>query len=128
MQLTYADKLRWLADYLDDHPEIRNATSEWDYPTTYIYADDWDHFQELVPHLEGYDKDGSNGSLSARHSKTARDGETIYIVTVHVSGVCEATPVVDDDGQPVMKPRQKYVETDEMVPVLEYKCPEVWSK
>lgn len=129
--VSYSDKLRWLADYLDAHPKIAEQTDgHYDYPSVYIYANTWDDFQELITHLDGYDKNGSNGSLSATHRQTVNiEGMTCtaFRVQVNVTGVCEARPKLDESGQPVTRKKSVWVETDEEETVMEYDCPKVWS-
>lgn len=126
--MPYADKARCLADYLDNHSDIAEQVSDsYDYPSLYIYANNWEDFQELISHLDGYTKSGGNGSLSATHTEKNEDGETMFRVQVQVTQVCEARPKLDEDGQPVTRKVLKWVETDEEEPVMEYDCPKVWS-
>lgn len=127
--LSNVEKLRRYADYLEAHPEI-GELFDWDYPSNYHTASDWEEFQQLIRHLDGYTKDGYAGELSAEHREKDDDGNTIFRVTIHVRGVCESVPKVDEEGQPILKPVMKYerTETGEMEPEMEWKCPEVWSK
>lgn len=123
-----SDKLRRLADYLDAHPPIaEQCSNRWDYPSVHIYMDTWDDFQEVIRHLDGYDKGGSNGSLNASHRESTDDGETIFRIYVNVGGVCEAKPKLDDEGKPVTRKKFVFVETDEEEVVMEYDCPKVWT-
>lgn len=126
--MDYADKLRALADYLDDHPLIAaERSSHWDYPSMYVYASDWDHFQDLILHLDGFEKTGSNGSLTATHREREVE-EVLFRVDVMVSGVCEARPKLDDDGKPVTRKKRVFVDIDEEEVVMEYDCPKVWTQ
>lgn len=127
--MRYAEKLRRFADYLDRHPALADRMDrKYNYPVNSCYASDWEDFQGLVSDLGGYEKDGYSGQLVARHyGKEPESGETMYYVSVSVADVCEAKPKVDENGQPVMKRKQKYVETDELEQVVEWVCPEVWS-
>lgn len=127
--MNYVQKLRAFANYLEDKPELVERLGYWDYPSESIWAKDWEDFQELVKHLRGYEKSGYSGTLSAQHSVKDQDTETgrVFIMTIHVGDVCEKVAKVDEDGEPVMQAKSKYVETDELVPVYEYKCPTVWS-
>ena len=131
--MTYAEKLRSFADYLDKHPSVSAKIEDrWNYPSLWIGAEDWDEFQELIADLGGYRKDGSSGSLDAQHREDDADGWPVFSLGVTVSDVCEQVPVLDDNGEPVMKPVTRYeskeVETGEFVPVMEWKCPERWTR
>ena len=120
--MLYSEKLRQLADYLDDKPELLNEMNgEWDYPSVYIIAEDYDRFQELIRDLDGFEKSGYSGNLYATHEL-----RHVFSVQVAVSGVCEATPKLDDDGNPVMRHIEARVQEAEDVPVMEYKCPDSW--
>lgn len=126
--MPYQDKARSLAEYLDSHSEIAEKVSDYyDYPSLYIYANNWEDFQEIISHLDGYDKSGSNGTLTATHRERNEDGETMFRVQVQVTQVCEARPKLDENGQPVTRKKSVWVETDETEPVMEYDCPKVWS-
>jgi hypothetical protein len=127
MDITHSDKLRWLASYLDTHPALAELTGKWDYPTLWLSVEDMEKFQEVIKTMGGFEKSGSMGTLTARHRKETTDGTVIYSVSVNVSGVCEAVPKVDNDGQPVLRKKRTYVETDEYEQEIEYKCPEVWT-
>lgn len=118
--MTYSEKLRLFADYLDEHPTVAaKCEGTWDYPSIYIVADDFDDFQSIISDLGGFEKSGYGGTLSATH-----EVRKVYLVTVSVSGVCEATPKLDENGEPVM--RQVPATEAKEVPVLEYKCPDTW--
>lgn len=127
--MTYADKLRKFADYLERHPTIlARMDGRYNYPVNAVYADGWDDFQELVKDLGGFEKSGYSGNLQAQHH--GRDSETdeiMYYVSVTVSGVCEAKPKIDENGEPVMKRKYVYTETDEFEQDTEWVCPQVWS-
>lgn len=127
--MSYQDKLRAFADYLDQHPvAAAKMSGEYDMPSTYIYCDEWEDFQEVIKDLDGYEKSGWNGNLTARHKENGPDGYPAFQLSVTISGVCEVRPKVDEDGQPVMRRKTVQVETDEWVQENEYHCPQVWSR
>lgn len=131
--MNYSDKLRTFADYLDARPVLaEKLEGRYNYPSEYIYAENWEEFQTLITELGGFEKSGYAGSLEAVHREKIRDEndeqDEIFYVRVGVSGVCTITPKVDDEGNPVMKPKRVYVDTDEMVQEMEYNCPDVWTK
>ena len=129
--MNYAEKLRALADYLDEHPTLRDRFSSYSEPRERIYANDWDDFQSLIVHLDGFQKDGYGGSLEATHKESDPEDDNRYnyafVVTVAVSEVCEMVPKVDENGEPVMREKKEFVPTGEYEPVMEYKCPKVWT-
>jgi hypothetical protein len=130
--MTYQEKLRAFADYLDRHPSIaRKLEGRYEYPSEIIYAENWEEFQTLTSDLGGFKKNGYAGTVEALHDGTRfMDDEagTVYRVRVTVSGVCERKEKVDEEGNPVMRRKQTLVETDEMEPEYEWSCPEVWSR
>lgn len=137
--LTYADKLRRLAAWLDNHPTIANEVlGEYEYPCISIYAysdaedvTDFEKFQELCRALGNFDKEGSGGVLTADHTEW-RDPqyqeERLFQVRIHTSGVCERVQKVDENGTAVMVPKREYIVTDELEPVYEWKCPDNWLR
>lgn len=123
----YADKLRQLADYLDDHYSIAEEISgRWDYPGVSLYPVDAETFSFLCSDLGGFYKSAYNGTVSARHTEETGEGETTFTVSVHLAGACTPVPVINDDGTPKMRPVTRYqsVETGDMEAVVEYHCPE----
>jgi hypothetical protein len=124
--MNYQDKLRAFARYLDNHPVLAEKLSVYEYPSIYVYAADWADFQSVIGDLDGYEKDGHGGSLTARHIDKDDEGN-LFRVSVVVSGVCEVKPKVDEGGQPVMRRKLKTIELDEFEQENEYVCPEVWS-
>lgn len=127
--MNYQAKLRAFATYLDNHPEVAEKIDDkWDYPSYYVWTEGWEAFQSIITHLDGFEKGGSGESLQARHKEYDEDEHIIFSVSVSVSGVCEAVPKVDDEGKPVMRAVTKYITTDETEVVMEYKCPEVWTR
>lgn len=127
--MNYADKLRELAGWLDAHPKWANNLSH-EYPRISVYLGDEGGklFAELIRDMGTADKHGYGGTLSAYHWENRKrvDGseETIYALGVHLSGVCEKVPKVDDDGNPIMVPKKVTTTTDEMEPEYEWRCPE----
>lgn len=128
--ITYADKLRALASYLDERPELRDRMGDdFDYPSFSFYANDFDDFQGLCKHLGGFEKSGAYGNLTALHNQNMPKGYgRMYRVYLYCSGVCEKVIKTDEKGQPVYarKTTTNIVETDEMEPVYEWKCPDTW--
>lgn len=124
--MNYSDKLRAFADYIDAHPVLAGRLGKYDHPTVYLYADDWSDFQTLIADLDGYDKDGYGGSLTATHQELS-DSDITFKACVTVSGVCEKVPKLDEDGAPVMVPKRTTVLSDELEPVYDWQCPKVWS-
>jgi hypothetical protein len=128
--MNYADKMRRFADYLDDRPELRDMISSYSDPSISLYVDDWESFQATIRHLDGYVKDGYGGSLTAVHREyvdSTDKWDYVFTMSVSVSEVCEATPKLDENGEPVLRVKRKTVDTDEYEPVMEYKCPKVWT-
>jgi hypothetical protein len=125
--MRYPDKLRAFAEYLDAHPVVAERAGDYDYPSFYIYCENWDEFQEIIKHLDGFEKAAYSGNLTAKHRELDEDGHLIFHVGVNVSGVCEAKPKVDEEGNPVMRPKTKVINTDELEQVMEYDCPKVWT-
>ena len=128
--MNYPDKLRALADYLESRPALAETFTNWDEPRETIYARDWDHFQELIGELGGFEKDGYGGQLTAKHVENEEEAEKYchtFAVTVYVSNACEQVPKVDEDGMPVMKKKRITIDTDEVEQEVEWKCPTVWS-
>lgn len=126
--MKYSEKLLVMHDYLVKHPELDNVLSErWEYPYENIYTNSWSEFQDTIRHLGGYEKGGYAGTLTARHNENDEHGDRLFQLSVTVSGVCEVRPKVDENGQPVMRPKMNYVPTGEQEQEVEYHCPEVWS-
>lgn len=128
--MQYSTKLRAMADYLDDHPEVaEHLSNRYERPFSWITTENWEAFTDLVGTLGAYEKSAHDGYLEARVTPQV-DGEDLFTIRVSVSGVCEQVPKVDFEGKPVMKPvvKSRYVteETGEMEPEVEYKCPEIW--
>jgi hypothetical protein len=125
--MSYSDKLRRFADYLDGHPRIAGMVGDaYDYPTLHLYAEDWQHFQTLIAHMGGYVKSGYGGSLTAQHREQDDDGGRTFAVYISVSGVCERREKLDDDGNVVTRtiPAQEASTVVE----YEYECPDHWTE
>lgn len=131
--MSYADKLRKLADWLDEHDIYASMVDgEWDYPSLAVYAEDAVQFGTIVGNMGKVDKDGWNGTLSAEHiSRPNPHAGCDFRVAVSVSDVCEARvtdqtkvrrihlPVVPDGAR--WNADGNCWEVDE--PVVEYDCP-----
>ena len=131
--MDYQTKLRAFADYLDERPALaEKLASRYNYPSEYIYAEDWEEFKALCKDLGGFDKSGYGGSLEAVHRERLSNNddlsEDLFYIRVGVSGVCTITPKVDEDGNPVMRPKRVYMDTGEMEQEMEYSCPDVWTQ
>jgi len=129
--MRYSDKLRLLAEYLDNRPLLDESLSDWDYPSVHLYAENLDEFRVLCSALGSFEKEQHEGLLEACHSEgagTSWNDERYFRATVNVSGVCERIPLVDEYGEPVTKPKTRFVEVEgETEQVYIYHCPERWT-
>lgn len=125
--MLYSAKLRELANYLESHPVVDESTSDpSEFPSIWIIADGWDHFQAICRDMGGFTKSGYNGTLDATHSqKNDITKEYEFMVNVSVTGQCEATQKIDEDGTPIT--RTLPASPERVVPVMTYKCPESWT-
>lgn len=132
--ISYSEKLRSLATWLDEHPTVAaELNDQYEYPTVavYVYEDDsaeetkFERFQSFVRTLGSFEKSGYGGALTADHFGR-QDDTTLFRVSVTTSGVCERIEKTDDSGAPVMQKKRTYVESDELEPVYEWKCPDSW--
>jgi hypothetical protein len=131
--MLYSQKLRLLASWLEDHPEIdERQDSYYDYPSVYIHAEDTSDFGSLCKAMGKFEKERSSwsDSISAVHQPRTDDGY-IFQVTVSVSGVCQKVPRLDEDGTPIVRRTTKTVPVEireEVVeePEYDWKCPESW--
>ena len=135
--LSYADKLRRLAFWLDEHPTIAGEVQgAYTYPTIQVYVygetdeESFDEFKEIIRTIGDFDKsDSYGGSLTAKHTEwrdPIEKGEKVFSVSVTTSGVCERVEKVDESGKPVMIPKRVYQDSEELEPVYEWKCPDSW--
>lgn len=132
---TYANKLRALADYLEAHEELHERISNYENPSVSLWYETFEEFQQAARKLGGYKKGGYGGELNARHVMSDPDADEydakymhLYQVSVHVSDVCEKVAKIDEEtGEQVLRPKRVYVDTGEMEPEYEWKCPVVWS-
>jgi hypothetical protein len=127
--MNYQDKLRTFADYLDRHPVLaQKLEGQYEYPSEFVYCIDWEDFQVVIADMGGFTKNGYGGSLEAGHTEKDEDDGYIFRLRATVSGVCTLTPKVDEEGNPVMKKKSRYVETDELEQDTEYSCPDIWTQ
>lgn len=121
--MKYSEKLRMFADYLEDHPEVdAKMDGPYDYPSVYISVDEFEDFQELIKHMGGFQKGGYGGTIQASHELRG-----IFAVTAAVSGACEATPKLDEDGNPVTRKIPAVeAQPEKEVAVMTYNCPTAW--
>ena len=135
--ISYAQKLRYLANWLDQHPTIaRELLGVYEYPTVliYVYEDDGEDnkeekFKEAVRTMGSFEKDGYAGQLTAKHTEWRDElnhEERLFSVSVSVGGLCERIPKLNEDGSPVMTAKKVYQDTGELEPVYEFKCPDSW--
>ena len=132
--MLYSQKLRHLAGWLEDHPEINDKlVGYWEYPSIWIgVGDDTEEFGRLCRAMGEFEKERNiySDSLGATHLAET-DDTRIFRATVSVSGVCEKVAKLDEDGNVVTKKVTKTVPvaTEEVeVEEVEYEwhCPESW--
>src|SRR5215472_4779529 len=105
METTYSEKLRALADYLDEHPEIAEKTNGyWDYPSIWVSCgEDTEEFGRLCRAMGSFEKNKSSwdNSLSATYAPENEDGDRLFKVNVGVTGACTKVVKLDENGEPV---------------------------
>jgi len=128
----YSDAVLELATFLKNHPDIDDKlTSRWDYPSASIWLSDGDtaEFGRLCRALGDFQKSGYNGQLTARYAPEDEEGDRIFSLSVNVSGACERTPKVDENGNVVTRTVTRTVpvetkEVEEEEVEYEYNCPD----
>ena len=132
--MLYSQKLRLLASWLEDHPDIDERESTyWNYPSIWISAgEDATEFGNLCRSMGEFEKRRSSwsDSIEAVHAPET-DNDRIFRVTIALTGACQKVPVLDENGSPVTRKvtREVAVETREEVteePEYEWKCPDSW--
>ena len=90
--MNYSDKLRQLADYLDERPELLDRLTEWDYPYVSVVARDAVEFGQLVSIMGEGEKRREGDGLCFQVRPVATPYEVIYGITAWVTGVCKRKP------------------------------------
>jgi hypothetical protein len=133
--MRYSQKLRQLASWCEDHPDIDEKLSGyWDYPsaTVWLGKEETEEFGRLCRAMGTFEKSGSYGTLAAT-VRPELDGEgPIFQVRVNIDGQCEKRVKVDENGFPVTRKTTKTVTLTEPVtevqeveePEYEWKCPD----
>lgn len=126
--MNYSDKLRQLADYLDERPKLlARMSTRYDYPHATAFAEDAIDFGRLTQSMGSGDKGRSGESLYFGYQECAEDGERIFSVTAWVSGVCERKPTGRKIERKIHVPEDA-VQTDDGAWIVEddeyeYECP-----
>lgn len=130
MTISYADKLRRFADWLEAHPAIADEVSgTYDYPAIYIHSDSVEHFGKLCGRAGQGTKDSYQGTLTYVVRKDDEELGVVFRVSIQSpANVCEAIPTGEKRRVPVYVPDDAVMGDDgklyREIPEVEYKCPE----
>ena len=125
--MNYSDKLRQLADYLDERPELLDRLTEWDYPYVSVVARDAVEFGQLVSIMGEGEKRREGDGLCFQVRPVATPYEVIYGITAWVTGVCKRKPTGRKTQRKVHVPKDA-IQTEDGAWIVEdeeyeYECP-----